>query len=82
MTLGERVKLASVEAGAEVNAVTSVNGQVLGVILDQDDIGDGATYVRTQNDFTDTNVSELNAASNHLTDFNNPHNTTAALVGL
>jgi hypothetical protein len=71
-----------VQAGAEVNAVTSVNGQVLAVNLDQDDIPNGSTWVRTANDFTNTAVSELNAASNHLTDFNNPHNTTAALVGL
>lgn len=82
MTPGERVKLASVEAWAQVNAVTSVNGQVLAVSLDQDDIPDGTTYVRTQNDFTDTNVVELNAASNHLTNFSNPHDTTAAQVWL
>jgi len=27
-------------------------------------------------------VSELNAATNHLTDFNNPHNTTPANIGI
>jgi len=45
-------------------------------------VPDGATFVRTNNNFTSTNVSELNAASNHLTDFANPHNTTPANIGI
>lgn len=81
-TAGEKVKLAGIQTGAQVNDVNSVNGQVGAVVLDQDDVADGSTFVRTNNNFTNTAVTELNAATNHLTDFNNPHNTTPALIGL
>ncbi len=82
MTPGEKVKLAGVQTGAQVNSVDSVNGQTGAVQLDQDDVPDGTTYVRTENNYTNTAVTDLNAATNHLTDFNNPHNTTPALIGL
>ena len=82
LTPWERVKLASVQTWAEVNSVDSVNWQTWVVALDQDDVPDGTTFVRTNNNFTNTNVSKLNAASNHLTDFANPHNTTPANIGI
>ena len=45
-TDAEKAKLAGIEAGAEVNKVDSVNGKIGVVVLDQDDIGDGASYKR------------------------------------
>ncbi|MBE9468963.1 MAG: hypothetical protein IMY72_11690 [Bacteroidetes bacterium] len=44
--------------------VLSVNSQIGNINLTQDDIGDGATYVRTHNDFTDTQASDI-ASSIH-----------------
>jgi len=82
MTPGEKVKLAGVQTGAQVNSVDSVNGQTGTVLLDQDDIPDGSTYVRTENNFTAVKVAELNAATNHLSDLNNPHQTTPANIGI
>ena len=46
----------------QVGAVTSVNGEVGVVVLDQDDVGDGETYKRTHNDLTDTLVALINGA--------------------
>lgn len=41
------------------DAVLSVNGDTGTVILNQDDVGDGSTYVRTENNFTDARASKL-----------------------
>lgn len=45
-----------------INAVTSVNGDTGAVVLTQDDVGDGSTYVRTHNDLTDALVALINGA--------------------
>ena len=42
----EKSKLATIEQDAEKNTVNSVNGKQGVVVLNQDDIGDGATYKR------------------------------------
>lgn len=46
----------------QVGAVTSVNGEVGVVVLDQDDVEDGETYKRTHNDLTDELVALINGA--------------------
>lgn len=43
-------------------AVDSVNGMIGVVVLTQDDVGDGATYVRTHNDLTDALLALINGA--------------------
>jgi hypothetical protein len=48
------------ELSTPVDSVLSVNGETGTVILNQDEIGDGTTYVRTQNDFTDPLLTKLN----------------------
>lgn len=45
-----------------VGAVLSVNGKTGVVVLTQDDVGDGTTYVRTHNDLTDALVTLINGA--------------------
>ncbi len=45
--------------------VISVNGATGTVVLTQDGVGDGTTYVRTENNFTDQNVTDL---ANNTTD--------------
>lgn len=45
-----------------VGAVLSVNGKIGVVVLTQDDVGDGSTYVRTHNDLTDALVARINSA--------------------
>lgn len=45
-----------------VGAVFSVNGKTGAVIITQDDVGDGQTYVRTHNDLTDALVTLINGA--------------------
>ena len=45
-----------------VGAVQSVNGQTGAIVLTQDDIGDGATYVQTHNDLSDALVALINGA--------------------
>ena len=45
-----------------IGPVVSVNGKVGVVLLTQDDVGDGSTYVRTHNDLTDALVGLINGA--------------------
>ena len=47
---------------SSVGAVISVNGQAGTVVLTQDDVGDGSTYVRTHNDLTDSLITLINGA--------------------
>ena len=82
MTSWEKVKLSWIETWAEVNQVNSVNGIQWAVVLTQDEVWDGSSFVRTENNFTNTSVIKLNNATNHITDTNNPHSTTKAQVGL
>lgn len=46
--------------------VASVNGKTGAVILTQDDIGAGETYVRTHNDFTDVLKTQINTNKDNI----------------
>ncbi len=82
LTTGERVKIAWVEAWAQVNQTTTVNWQQGAVVLTQDEVWDGTAFVRTNNNFTNTNVSDLNNNTIHRTQTDNPHNVTKTQIGL
>lgn len=47
---------------SSVGAVISVNGKAGTVVLTQDDVANGSTYVRTHNDLTDALVTLINGA--------------------
>lgn len=82
MTPWERAKVASIETWAEVNQVNTVNWLQGPVVLTQDNVWDGSTFVRTNNNFTDTNVSNLNNNTIHRWQTNNPHNVTKSQIWL
>ena len=46
--------------------VTSVNSKTGAVVLTQDDVGDGTTYVRTHNDFTDALKAQINTNKDNI----------------
>jgi hypothetical protein len=46
--------------------VTSVNTKTGAVVLTQDDVGDGQTYVRTHNDFTDAAKQQINTNEDNI----------------
>ena len=46
--------------------VTSVNTKTGAVVLTQDDVGDGVTYVRTHNDFTDVAKQQININEDNI----------------
>lgn len=46
--------------------VDSVNGKTGVVVLTQDDIGNGTTYVRTHNDFTDALKTQINTNEDNI----------------
>ena len=46
--------------------VKSVNTKTGAVVLTQDDVGDGATYVRTHNDFTDALKTQINTNKDNI----------------
>ena len=46
--------------------VTSVNSKTGAVVLTQDDVGDGTTYVRTHNDFTDVLKTQINTNKDNI----------------
>ena len=46
--------------------VQSVNTKTGAVVLTQDDVGDGATYVRTHNDFTDALKTQINTNKDNI----------------
>ena len=46
--------------------VTSVNTKTGTVVLTQDDVGDGSTYVRTHNDFTDAAKTQINTNKDNI----------------
>lgn len=50
--------------------VQSVNTKTGAVVLTQDDIGDGKTYVRTHNDFTDVLKTQINTNRDNITNIN------------
>lgn len=54
-------------AGASAAApVQSVNTKTGAVVLTQDDVGNGTTYVRTHNDFTDAAKQQINTNENNI----------------
>lgn len=54
-------------AGASAAApVQSVNNKTGAVVLTQDDVGNGTTYVRTHNDFTDAAKQQINANEDNI----------------
>lgn len=54
-------------AGASAAApVQSVNAKTGAVVLTQDDVGDGTTYVRTHNDFTDAAKQQINTNKDNI----------------
>jgi len=58
------------ELQTPTDSVLSVNGEIGTVILNQDHVGDGVTYVRTHNDLTDIlagNISTNNAKVSNVT---------------
>lgn len=50
----------------EAGGVTSVNGKTGAVTLTQDDVGNGTTYVRTHNDFTDAAKQQINTNEDNI----------------
>lgn len=54
------------EAWSPVGAVLSVNGQTGAVVLTQDDVGDGTTYVRTHNDLTNELAAQITTNANDI----------------
>ena len=53
----------TISAGGNVD---SVNGKTGAVVLTQDDIGNGTTYVRTHNDFTDALKTQINTNEDNI----------------
>jgi len=63
------------ELQTPTDSVLSVNGETGTIVLNQDDVLDGSTYVRTQNDLTDTLKTKLDgietgAEVNNISDAN------------
>ena len=50
----------------EAGGVTSVNAKTGAVVLTQDDVGNGTTYVRTHNDFTDAAKQQINTNKDNI----------------
>ena len=63
------------------NTVTSVNSKKGNVVLNQDDIASGETYVQTENNYSDTDKGNVASNTTHRGASDNPHNVTAAQVG-
>lgn len=53
----------TISAGGNVD---SVNGKTGVVVLTQDDVGDGTTYVRTHNDFTNALKAQINTNEDNI----------------
>jgi len=81
-TTAEKAKLVSISPWAEVNEVESVNGKQGIVMLNLDEIPNGATYVRSQNNFTNLQLTRVTNGEAHRNNTANPHSTTKAHVGL
>lgn len=58
-------------SGSSSSDVSSVNGKTGNVVLTQDDIGNGDTYVKTHNDFTDAYKSQIDTNEDNITDLQN-----------
>lgn len=73
-TDADKAKLAGIEAGAQVNTVTSVAGKTGAVVLSKEDVGLGQV-----DNVQQASKAELEA---HKADTGNPHGVTKAQVGL
>ena len=64
------------------DSVLSVNGNTGTVVLTQDDIGNGSTYVQTENNFTDTLLSKLNGIESgaEVNDVDSVNSQTGAVI--
>lgn len=83
LTAAERTKLAGIQAGAQVNTVTSVNWQMGVVVLDADDIADTVTRKMGNEVFDTSEKNKLDTAYTHSQAVTgNPHNVTASQVWL
>ena len=83
LTAAERTKLAGIQAGAQVNTVTSVNWQMGVVVLGADDIADTAARKMGNEIFNTSEKNKLDTAYTHYQAVTgNPHNVTAAQVWL
>ena len=80
MTNAEKTKLSGISPGAEPNEVESVNGKQGIVTLNLDEIPNGTSYVRSQNNFTNLQLTRVTNAENHRNNFSNPHLTTKTHV--
>ncbi len=74
VTSDEKEKLAGIEAGAQKNAVTKVNGKTGDVSLSKNDLG-----LSNVNNVEQASKEELNS---HVNDKDNPHEVTKGQVGL
>lgn len=74
VTSDEKEKLAGIEAGAQKNAVTKVNGKTGDVSLSKSDLG-----LSNVNNVEQASKEELNS---HVNDKDNPHEVTKGQVGL
>lgn len=54
------------DTALQLAPVTSVNTKTGAVVLTQDDVGDGSTYVRTHNDFTDAAKTQINTNEDNI----------------
>ena len=81
-TTAEKNKLATIAPNAEVNEVESVNGKQWIVTLNLDEIPNGISYVKSQNNFTNLQLTRVTNGEAHRNNTANPHWTTKAHVGL
>ena len=63
---GVQASLDKADSALQSAPVTSVNSKTGKVVLTQDDIGDGSTYVRTHNDFTDAVKAQINTNEDNI----------------
>ena len=66
LTSGVQSSLDKADTALQSAPVTSVNTKTGAVVLTQDDVGDGNTYVRTHNDFTDVAKQQINTNEDNI----------------
>lgn len=68
-------------AGAVIGSLSGVMKATAGAVAASatvDDLADGATYVRSENNLTDALKTSYDSAVTHISDTGNPHSVTAA----
>lgn len=63
---GVQASLDKADTALQSAPVASVNTKTGAVVLTQDDVGDGVTYVRTHNDFTDAVKAQINTNEDNI----------------